>query len=102
MRGALVVRAERGIEPRQRVITGEHVVVGRTVIRIAMPERAHEREFVGLAGAHWQVPADANTGSVRVDRPERGPGFGRRLGPDGPGVARAPAPRADQSDIRYV
>ena len=50
------------------MVSGEHVVIGRAVIRIWIRERPNQRKFIELLRQPWQVFAHLNTRDIGTDR----------------------------------
>ena len=70
------VRIEAGL----REVAGQHVMIGRPVVRVVMAERTDQRELVHLPGELRQMLADLDAGHVGGDRLELAAELGRGIG----------------------
>src|SRR4029079_7212515 len=64
-------RTEGPVEARLGEVAGQHVVVRRAMIGIAMPKRTDERERVKMLRQDRQVLAETDAGNIRSDRLKR-------------------------------
>src|SRR5690348_10118166 len=102
VRGALIIRLLSGIEARLWEITGEHVMIGRTMIGVVMPERANKRELVHLPRRARLVLADLNARYIGGDWLELPAKLRRCIRLEVPGVHGAQAAVQEQEDKRYI
>jgi len=97
--GALIVRLEVRIEPGLREIAGEHVVIGRAMVRIVV-RRANQRKLVHVLGDLRHVFADLNAVHIGRDRLELAAKLDRGLGLEVPGIHRAQPAVQEEKDQR--
>ncbi len=80
----LIIGRQAGIETARCAITGQHVMVGRAVAGVFVPERTDQRDLVHLLGHTGQQVADLHARHVGLGRLDSDP---NRIGKQGHSLA---------------